>query len=194
MIYPQIVDYIKNSLGKNISLEQIKKSLLEKGWKEWDINEAIALVNPSVNSKPASKNDNSKKKISPAFILIIVGVFSFILVIGFGIYFLATMSPSQLSDDEIAQGAVVSLNSGKEIKFNLNEEEHKIVVGSFYEDSVKFVIYSDPLEVTLRVGQTEKFDINSDNVYDLSIKLNSMTAEKADFYIKEINEAICVAE
>lgn len=200
MIYPQVADYIKNSLAKNIPIEQIKKSLLGKGWRESDVDEAIALTNQTLPTeiKPAEttkmKTEKPKKKISPAIIFAVVGIFSFVLIAGLVIYFVVTMTSGKLSDEEISLGASVNLSSGKEIKFNFGEEEHKIVVDSVSEDSVGITIYSEPVSATLTIGETEKFDLDSDEIYDLSVKLNGITEGKADIYIFKISEAICTEE
>lgn len=194
MIYPSLVDYIRNSLEKNIPLPQIKQSLLEKRWRESDINEAITLINqPPVEMKSNTKNNEPAKKIPLTFILIVVGVLVLILVIGMGGYFLFTMTPT-ISDNEISQGASVSISLSKEVKFNINEEEHRIMIDSLDNNSVDITIYSTPIEITLNIGQTEKFDLNSDDVYDLSVKLNNITNQKVNLYIKKISEAICTEE
>ncbi|MDD5012433.1 MAG: hypothetical protein PHQ66_02190 [Candidatus Nanoarchaeia archaeon] len=194
MIYPQLVTYIKNSLAKNIPLEQVKKTLVQKGWRESDVNEAAAMATysqPLPTSKPVEiKQEKPKKQISPLLIFGIIGGLALIFVIGFIVYLLFTMTPN-ISDD-ILQGASVNLGSGNEVKFNLGEEAHRIVVDSINTNSASITIYSSPITMTFSVGQEEKFDLNSDEVYDLSVKLTSITDEKADFYIRQINETICV--
>ncbi len=199
MIYPQLVDYIKNSLAKNIPLPEIKQSLVGKGWRSSDVDEAIALINPNQPAgmqpmQPGIKTNEPKKKIPLVFIFGAIGVLVFILIIGFVVYFVMTNSSNQISDDEILQGVSTPLGSGKELKFNINTEEHRIVVNSVNEDSADITIYSSPISKTFSIGQEEKFDFNSDEVYDLLVKLESITDEKANFYIQKITESICTED
>ena len=196
MIYPQIVAYIKDSLSKKIPLDQIKKSLIANGWRESDINEAIALNNQSF--EPATTpsqaiNNKPNKTIPPKIIFIVLGIFSFLLILSL-VIFLLVKGSNQISDTEVLQGAVVNLGLNKEVKFNIEEESHRLVVDSIREDSADITIYSSPIITTLSVGQEQKFDLNSDNSYDLLVRLNSITNQKADIYVQEINEAICVEE
>jgi len=197
MIYPQLVEYIKNSLAQNIPISQVKQYLLAKGWRVSDIDEAIAITtqNPpqsqSGEMKPAeTKKNSAKKPIPPAFIFGVVGALVLILIIGFAIYF-ATTAPKQISDTEILQGASATLASGKEAKFNIDGGEHRMVVNSVGTDSASVTIYSTPVSKTFSSGQSEKFDLNDDGVYDLLIRLDSITEQKANFYIQKITETIC---
>lgn len=205
MIYPQLVGYIKDSLAKNIPIEQIKKSLLEKGWKEPDVNESVSAVtnqplapmtSPNqplgINTQPAK--NAPMKKIPPALMFGIIGGVALLFVIILVVSLFSTMTPSRLSDDEILLGSSINLGSEKEIKFNVNEEEHRIVVGSVSTNSAGITIYSTPISITLSVGQEEKFDLNSDNVYDLQVRLNSISKGKANIFIQKISEEICIEE
>jgi len=65
---------------------------------------------------------------------------------------------------------------------------HKITFKEVGTDSVTLKIESDPVEVTLNVGDTKEVDVNGDGVNDLSITLNSVTGGKADIAIKKIEE------
>jgi hypothetical protein len=45
MVDVKLVNYIRASLSRKVPIEQTKKALLAKGWKDSDINEAIRLAN-----------------------------------------------------------------------------------------------------------------------------------------------------
>ena len=98
MVDPKLVNYIKTTLSKGFSLQQIKKQLLKVGWPERDINAAInfstkkRLLPPippparpiapilSTYRKPIQK---SSKKLWIIFILVIVvisGILAFYIV------------------------------------------------------------------------------------------------------------------
>lgn len=45
MVTAELLSYIKGELGKGISIEQIKSSLIASGWEDSDINTAISQIN-----------------------------------------------------------------------------------------------------------------------------------------------------
>jgi len=49
-------------------------------------------------------------------------------------------------------------------------------------------IMSDPMNVTFKIGEEKKFDLNNDMFYDLYVKLNSIINKKANVTIRKINE------
>lgn len=193
MIYPQVIDYIKVSLANKMPIEQIKKSLIEKGWRESDVDEAIARVTFSEPKKSLPISKPAGKKLPPYLIFIPIGIILFILLISF-IVFLVLKGHGKISSEDLVQGAVVNLGEGKEIKFNLDDEEHKITVDSIQGNSVDVTLFSTIVRLTLRIGVEEKVDIDSDDVYDLLIKLVSVSDGKAEIYVKEISEAICTED
>jgi len=60
----QIIDYIKENLSTGISIEKIKKALLDTGWPEHEINEAINQARglSSKSGTPPLPKKSSKKK------------------------------------------------------------------------------------------------------------------------------------
>ncbi len=122
-------------------------------------------------------------------VIIIVSI-AIVLVIG-AIVFLLLRNTSGISDTKLSEGAFVLLGENKEVKFSVDDEEHKISVYSVENDSVKITIQSSPVNVTFFVGETKKIDFDNNGTYDLSIKLNNITDGKADLYIKKISEIAC---
>lgn len=92
MVNQQLVDYIKNQENAGYSEEQLKKVLLENGYNEADMDEAIKHVNSTKNSvetssqpiqnvaQPGSTRNAPIKKRNP-WIVIVLSLFTF------GIYF-----------------------------------------------------------------------------------------------------------
>ena len=92
MANQQIIDYIKTQEDAGYSEEQLKKVLLENGYNEADVDEAIKHVNSSQNTTDASSQPNQNisqtntlegtpiKKRNP-WIVIVLSLFTF------GIYF-----------------------------------------------------------------------------------------------------------
>ena len=53
-------------------------------------------------------------------------------------------------------------------------------------------VASTPQEITLSIGEEEKFEVSGDNYYDLKVKLNSITGNKADITVQSINELMII--
>lgn len=203
MIDPKLIEYIRSSLNRKIPIEEIKKPLLEKGWQESIINEAINLAtegsSPLTNSNNSQSINNSKKpetkpkKDSKHLGLIIGGIFIFILLIGVMVFIMMSSS-GKLSDTQLIQGASVSLGENKEIRFDLIAEEHNIRLESLTGNSATLIVQSVPVNVTLAVGETKKFDFDDNDFYDLSIKLMNISNAKANLYVTKINEQICTED
>ncbi|VVB82386.1 Uncharacterised protein [uncultured archaeon] len=199
---PRLVTFVQNNLAKNIPLEQIKKALISKGWAEAKINEAITVAVSSPQNGPVSKpiiqeqqragtTKNPKPKSSSNKVFIFSVIFIFALIVGVIVYLLFIATP-KLSDEALSQGTSLNLTNGKEVDFDFLGQTHKVIIGSVSGSSVSLTIHSFPLNATLNIGETQKFDLDSNGFYDLSIKLLGITNQKANLYIKKINEQICV--
>ncbi|MCG2718498.1 MAG: hypothetical protein L6408_06675 [Nanoarchaeota archaeon] len=72
---------------------------------------------------------------------------------------------------------------------------HQIVLDKLTSDSVNLLIYSEPIEVTLKVGESKKVDVDDDGILDVLIKLRSIDVphKKADIYFEDITPAKEVA-
>lgn len=119
-------------------------------------------------------------------IFIFVGIFALLLV-GV-IVFLVIRNASVISDEELSQGVSLNLKENKEIKFKIDDEQHSIKVNSVFSDSVSITVQSDPVSVTLGIGENKKFDFEQDGIFDLYIKLNDIIEGEADFLLKKIAE------
>lgn len=137
--------------------------------------------------------DEAVKPKSKSFkiIFIILGV-SILAVVGLIIFLLVGGIPTTVFEDNPpSQEISVSLGENEEIKFNISEEEHKVKVDSISQNSVDITVQSSPISATLSPGEIQKFDLDSNGTYDISIKLINITNEKANLYLKEIKEIIC---
>jgi len=65
---------------------------------------------------------------------------------------------------------------------------HQIVLDKLTSDSVTLKIYSEPIEIVLKVGESKKVDIDGDNILDILIELRSIDVphKKADIYFEDI--------
>ena len=94
------------------------------------------------------------------------------------------------SKAQIAEGYTKQMKEEDKVRFQIGEEEHTITILEVSENSAKIKIESNPIEKTLTTNQEEKFELNGDDYYDLSIKLNGIKSGKADLTIKTIHEEI----
>lgn len=62
MADPRLIKYIQTSLSRNIPIEQIKGILSSKGWKDFDINEAINLA---TQKKPTQQMPSQRRPVQP---------------------------------------------------------------------------------------------------------------------------------
>lgn len=79
MANQQIVDYIKENLSGNISIEHIKKSLLDAGWPEQEVEEAIRGtegISPRKETPPLPEKNSQKTSILAILSLIFAFIFT----------------------------------------------------------------------------------------------------------------------
>lgn len=90
-----------------------------------------------------------------------------------------------------AQGTVESkIGARQRVRLKIGGETHHVGVKSITATSAVIEVTSTPQEATFAVGETKKFDVNSDNYYDMSVTLSSIEASKANVVILAINEAV----
>lgn len=138
--------------------------------------------------KPKKKEFHLPKNL---LIISIGAILTLIIIIV--ILFLVLRGSSSISDEELSKGVSVDLKQNKDIKFNIDEEEHKITANSILENSVSLTILSTTITITLEIGDIKKIDFEHDGTYDLSIKLNSIENGKANILVKRISEK-CVED
>jgi hypothetical protein len=96
------------------------------------------------------------------------------------------------SDKILSELGAVSkaLGSQQRIKLNVNSETHYVGVKSLTSSTALIEVTSDPQQATMSVGDVRKFDLDGDGYYDLEVKLNSISDNKADLSINSINEPV----
>lgn len=124
--------------------------------------------------------ENSNKKI-----WIFVGAFV-IIIIALIIFLMMRLNTDKVTSEELTEGSFVNLDSAKEFNFDLDEEEHKIVLDALGGDYVDLTIQSDPIKFRIKIGETKKFDLDGDGEYDLLIRLESIVDGVPNIYIKNI--------
>jgi len=98
------------------------------------------------------------------------------------------------SESDMGSSYKKELSKSEGISFTLGakKERHEITVREIKENYAVFVIQSEPINVTLYIGQETKLNLTSDKYYDLYIKLEGARNSKVNVTIKEISEIIPV--
>jgi hypothetical protein len=94
------------------------------------------------------------------------------------------------SKTQMADGFTKKMKEEDKVRFQIGEEEHTVTVLEVSESSVKVKVESEPVEVSLKAGQEEKFELTSDEYYDLMIKYDTIEKEKVNLTIQTIYEKI----
>jgi len=76
------------------------------------------------------------------------------------------------------------------VSLKIAGETHYVGVRELMTTSAKIEIFSDPVIVSLDIGEEAKVDIDDDDLYDVYVVLNGITNGKADLTITYIQEEI----
>ena len=52
MVTPQLVEYIKNTLGRGYAEDKVQDALVKKGWKQADVDEAFRIARGTAAAAP----------------------------------------------------------------------------------------------------------------------------------------------
>ena len=97
-----------------------------------------------------------------------------------------------VTETQLISGYTKEISKNDRFKLIINNETHYAALESFTATTATINVSSNPQRATLSVGEEKKFELTSDNYYDLSVKLNSinMTSNKTSLTIKKINEKV----
>ncbi len=95
-------------------------------------------------------------------------------------------------DEDLSEKGDVhqELGSKERIRLKVGRDIHYVGVSAVTTTTASIEVSSSPQKATLSIGDTRKFDLNSDGTYDLSVTLNAIVNGKANFVITSINEEI----
>ncbi|MBI3334249.1 S8 family serine peptidase [Candidatus Pacearchaeota archaeon] len=99
------------------------------------------------------------------------------------------------STSEVNSGYTKTLKKQDAIQFILfdgSSEKHTLVLREIGQDHVNITIMSDPIRLTLGIGQSVKLNLTSSSFYDLLVKLDSIAAGKAQLTVQSIRDPILV--
>ena len=95
-----------------------------------------------------------------------------------------------VDEADFTEGYTKDLKKKERIKVDIEGDTHYIGVVDIASSTVTINISSETIQATLSVGDERKFDVSADGYYDLYVKLNSISSNKADLTIKSINEKV----
>ncbi|MBT3397748.1 S8 family serine peptidase [archaeon] len=94
---------------------------------------------------------------------------------------------------EVSAGYTQTLGKDEKVNFSIFDAEggrHLLIVNAVGIDHVNLTIESDPINLTLGIGQSAKLNLTSPVYYDLLVKLNRIVNGEAELMIQLINEPI----
>jgi len=96
------------------------------------------------------------------------------------------------TDTALISGYTKELAKNDKIKFTIQNETHYVTLESFSSTTATINVSSIPQIAILIIGAEKKFELTNDNIYDISVKLNSinMTSNKTSLTIKKVGEKI----
>jgi hypothetical protein len=98
------------------------------------------------------------------------------------------------TDTQFQTGYSKTLNAKERVKVKVVNTDHYIGVKSITSTSAVIEIASDPIEITLDIGEDAKADVNDDGVYDIYVVLNNIVDGKAEITIQKISEEVAQGE
>ncbi len=104
--------------------------------------------------------------------------FSIILVMILIVCVIIFSGHKTISSDKIIEGVAVEVGETEAVKFELNEEEHGLKIDMVGADFIGVTISSEPVNLTLKIGEAKEVDLNGDNITELKVKLVKIESGK----------------
>lgn len=97
-----------------------------------------------------------------------------------------------LDNIQLKEHGIISqqLKIKERVRVKIDNGIHHIGVKELDTTSATVEISSDPVRISLDIGEDAKVNVNNDNYYDVYVKLNSIENNKADLTINYLHEMI----
>jgi len=99
-----------------------------------------------------------------------------------------------VSAAQLEAGYTKELAVNGKLVFTIDSSEHSLVLSALTATTATVTIASAPQQLTLSIGEEARLELNDDDYYDLYVKLNRISSDKASITIKKIHEAISAAK
>lgn len=96
------------------------------------------------------------------------------------------------TESNLQEGYSKQLYTNWKLNFKSNGESHQLKLDSFNKENktATITISSEPQTKTLSVEEEWRVNLDNDSTYDLLVRLENVTAIRANVFIQEINESI----
>ncbi|MBD3262930.1 hypothetical protein GF374_00945 [Candidatus Woesearchaeota archaeon] len=78
--------------------------------------------------------------------------------------------------------------------FTYKKINHTLEITKIKNDSVRFVLRSEPIFIDLKIGETKRIDLDKNTVDDIQLTLNSIKGQKISFTLSLIQEPVSTPE
>ncbi len=97
-----------------------------------------------------------------------------------------------VTDEQFAAGYTKQIKAGDKMKFNVEGEEHLVILNKVTSTSAQINVSSTVQQATLSAGEEMKFEVTGDNYYDVFVRLDSIDSKKnqTNLTIKKVYELI----
>ena len=99
-----------------------------------------------------------------------------------------------LTENQFKEGIKKSLRAKQRIKVEVvsgnTKQEHYVGVKEVTAVAVTLLIESNPIEVTMKYQDSEKFDLTEDGYYDINIKIYELSSTSVGLWVKSIHEKV----
>lgn len=95
-----------------------------------------------------------------------------------------------VGEKQLQEGYSKEIERKQRFKFSIDKQIHYVGLVGLTDKTAVINVSSTPQQAVLSIGEEKKFDVNSDGIYDLVVKLNNIINDAADINIKIINEKI----
>ncbi len=94
------------------------------------------------------------------------------------------------SNEELETGYRKEMSSKTRVKVRVGGQDHHVGITEITATEATIRIESDPIIVKLSIGGETKADVDDDGIYDVYVKLESISNNKAEVTIRKISEEI----
>ena len=94
------------------------------------------------------------------------------------------------STADLTNGYTVTLFIGGVIGFRINNQSHTFILLAIKGNNVTVQLSSTIQKASLLVGESKKFDLTADNIYDILVTVNSAANSTASITLKAISESM----
>ena len=94
------------------------------------------------------------------------------------------------TDEEFVEGYTKELAVKNRVRIKVGGTNHYLGIKELTSTTATIEVSSTPQQANLAIGDERKFDVTADGYYDIYVKLNSISSNKANVTIKSIHEEI----